>query len=134
MANNKIENIVNRKWYKNLKQSKLSPPSYVFGIVWTFLYILLALYFIFAISIKGTEYAMIYFVLQMIVNLSWTYVFFKRRNFSLALGMTIFMILATAMSMWEMFKINKLLPLLLVPYILWLCLAGYLNWFIVVKN
>jgi translocator protein len=134
MANNKIENIVDRKWYKNLKQSKLSPPSYVFGIVWTFLYILLALYFIFAISIKGTKYAIIYFVLQMIVNLSWTYVFFKRRNFSLALGMTIFMILATAMSMWEMFKINKLLPLLLVPYILWLCLAGYLNWFIIVKN
>tara|TARA_B100000575_G_C22704921_1_gene425726 strand:+ start:25 stop:429 length:405 start_codon:yes stop_codon:yes gene_type:complete len=134
MTENTIRNIVDKKWYSKLKQSKLTPPSYVFGIVWTILYILLALYFVFAISIKGSKYALIYFISQMIVNLTWTYVFFKRRNFALAFGMILFMILATIMSMLEMFKLNKYLPLLLVPYVLWLCLAGYLNWFIITNN
>ena len=128
------EKSLNRQWYKELKQSELTPPSYVFGIVWSFLYFLMALYFIFALPLKGSQYGILYFMIQLIVNLSWTYVFFRKKKYILAFWMIIFMLIFTLLSMWEIYKLNKLIPLLLVPYILWLSLAGYLNLFIVINN
>jgi translocator protein len=127
-------NAVNKKWYKKIKKSSLTPPGYVFGIVWTILYILLTIYFVLGLTQKGSERALIYFGAQMILNLSWTYVFFTEQQLLLSFVMILAIIALTVKSMIEMYMVNPKLVYLLVPYVGWLCLAGYLNLYIVVKN
>ena len=129
-----VETEVEKKWYKDLKKSKLTPPSYVFGIVWPILYILLAIYFVIGLTQKGSERALAFFGAQMVLNLSWTYVFFTSQRPLLSFLMILAIIALTIKSMIEMHMVNPKLVYLLVPYVGWLCLAGYLNLYIVVKN
>ena len=123
-----------RFWYKDLKKSKLTPPGFVFGIAWTILYIILAIYFVLALLQKKSELALTYFVIQMLINFSWTYVFFTRKLQSLAFVMILVMIVFSGLSMWEMLKINKLVAYLLIPYIAWLGFAAYLNGYLIFNN
>jgi translocator protein len=129
-----VEKEVKKKWYTDLKKSSLTPPSYVFGIVWPILYILLIIYFVIGLSQKGSERALIYFGAQMLINLSWTYVFFTSQQPTLSFFMILAIIGLTIKSMMEMYVVSPKLIYLLVPYVVWLCLAGYLNLYIVVKN
>ena len=124
----------NKKNYKDLNKSKLTPPGFIFGIVWTFLYFLLAIYFVLGITTKGTSKALVYFIIQIAVNLSWTYVFFNKNFQKLAFIMILLMILFTCLSFYEMFKVNKVASYLLIPYIMWLSFATYLNGYIIFKN
>ena len=123
------------KWYKNLKKSPLTPPDYVFGIVWPILYFLLLIYFILALQ-EENKMPLVYFMIQLILNLLWTTVFFKKRNVNLAMYMLIAILFFTILSGLEMYYKNNniLLPLLLVPYIIWLSFAGYLNFYIIFNN
>ena len=117
-----------------MNKSSLTPPGYVFGIAWTILYIILAIYFVMALLLRGTEKALVYFAIQMVINFSWTYVFFTKNYQRLALTMIILMIILSVLSMIEMLKINKYVAYLLIPYIAWLCFATYLNSYIILKN
>ena len=123
------------KWYKNLKKSNLTPPNYVFGIVWPILYFLLLIYFILAIQEKNLL-PLIYFVIQMVLNLFWTTIFFRKKNLKLAMIMILFILFFTILSGIEMYYKNNnlILALLLVPYVLWLIFAGYLNLYIILNN
>ena len=123
-----------RKWYKNQNKSSLTPPGYVFGIAWSILYVTLAIYFVLAINVPGSQKAIIYFIIQMLFNISWTYVFFKRKLQITAFVMILIMILFSTLSMVEMFKLNKIVALVLIPYIAWLCFASYLNGYIIMNN
>lgn len=122
------------EWYKKQKKSSLTPPGYVFGIAWSILYVILAIYFVLALNTPGSQIALAYFIVQMLFNISWTYVFFNRKLQVTALVMILVMILFSILSMMEMFKLNKMVALLLIPYISWLCFATYLNGYIIIKN
>ena len=123
------------KWYKNLKKSPLTPPDYVFGIVWPILYFLLLIYLIMALQEKN-KIPLVYFMIQLILNLFWTTVFFRKKNINLAMYMLVAILFFTILSGMEMYYKNNniLLPLLLVPYIIWLSFAGYLNFYIIFNN
>lgn len=123
------------KWYKNLKKSPLTPPDYVFGIVWPILYFLLLIYFILALQEKN-KIPLVYFMIQLILNLFWTTVFFRKRNINLAMYMLVAILFFTILSGMEMYYKNNniILPLLLVPYIIWLSFASYLNFYIIFNN
>ena len=122
-------------WYKNLKQSRFTPPGYVFSIVWRILYFLLAIYFILLLNPKFyNEKAVMYFLIQMVINFTWTYVFFRKRMLKTAWLMIVLMIIFTVLSLIESRKKNKLLGLILIPYITWLCIALYFNSYIIVNN
>ena len=122
------------EWYKKQKKSSLTPPGYVFGIAWSILYVILAIYFVLALNVPGSQKALAYFIIQMLFNISWTYVFFRRRLQVTAFIMILVMILFSVLSMMEMFKLNKMIALLLIPYIAWLCFATYLNGYIILNN
>ena len=137
MNENKLNGINNpdeKKWYKKLNKSSLSPPGYVFGIVWTILYILLTIYFVMGLTQKGSSMSLKYFGAQMILNFTWTYIFFTKRLMLLSFTMILAIIALSIKSMMEMYSVNKKLVYLLVPYIAWLCLAGYLNLYIILHN
>ena len=126
-----------QKFYQNLKKSTLTPPSYTFGIVWPILYLLLIYYFISLATHSKCNYmcpVAIVFLIQMVFNLSWSPVFFRLQKVKIALLINLVMIILTVVTMYLNTKINSRLNLLLLPYILWISFAFYLNGYIVWKN
>ena len=129
--------MINRSWYKNLKTSQLSPPDYVFGIVWPLLYTLISVSFILLVTDKdcvGICKPIPFFIVQMIFNLMWTTIFFRFKMIKTALLVTLTIIALTLITFNEMMKINSSAAYLLIPYILWLIFAAYLNFVIVLQN
>jgi translocator protein len=126
-----------KSWYKNLNKSKLTPPSWIFGVVWPILYLLLSVFFILLLrdeKCKGICNPLILFGIQILLNFMWTTVFFRLRKLVIALIMIIIILGLTVITFVQMQEINKNISYLLVPYMLWLSLATYLNIYIVMNN
>lgn len=118
-------------WYNNLNKSPLTPPSYVFGIVWPILYLMIGLSFYtnkkFCINCEETAL----FGAQLFFNLIWTTIFFRLKMLKTAIGVLFLIIYFT---MKYMSLSNSTSRLLLTPYLLWLFFALYLNLYIVTNN
>lgn len=127
----------NKKWYNNINKSTYTPPGWFFGLVWTILYLLMIIsfYLIWSNS-KCFPYCNVLtiFLLQLAFNLSWTTVFFKYKKIRLALILTILIFILTFIVSIKFYKINKIASYLLIPYLLWLIVAMYLNIYIILKN
>lgn len=125
-------------WYPTLVKPSFSPPAWVFGPVWTFLFILIgcALYLVWdkGLKKKGVADAVALFGVQLILNVTWSYLFFGLRNPFLALIeiMVLWaMILATTL---KFAKIDKTAGYLMIPYLFWVGFASVLNLAIVLLN
>lgn len=129
-------------WYKKLKKSNLAPPNYVFGIVWPILYLTLFIYAIFLGKLykygnlpnNFLTNPICPFLLQMILNFLWSPVFFIEKKIKLAFGIIICMIILTLWTFYTTYNIDKSISLILIPYILWISFASYLNGYIVFNN
>ena len=122
------------EWYTNLNQAPWTPPGIVFGIAWTFIMICFSIYlghlFIKNYSSKLT----IVFLIQFILNVSWNYIFFNQHFVLFGL---ITLILLTLLLFYYFFKLSNKTgkyKFLLVPYIIWLCIATSLNLYILIYN
>ena len=116
-------------WYLSLNKSELNPPSYVFGIVWPILYVLMMISAYLA-------YKKVYgiFIIQLVFNAVWSWLFFR---FQMPLISLIDIYLLIALNSYIttlMYKENKLAFILFIPYVLWISFASYLNLFIVINN
>lgn len=124
-------------WYKSLNKAPWTPPSYVFGIVWPILYVLMGISFLLVWKNKKCfPYCspLTYFLIQLGFNLIWTTLFFVMKKPLLAL-LDICLIIYFAMQTFNRFiKIDPLAGYLLVPYLLWLLLAFSMNFYIVLMN
>lgn len=116
-------------WYATLTKSPLNPPNYVFGPVWTVLYIMIGVSFVVvwrAAFHKARDYKMAFGV-QMGLNLLWSLVFFGLRSPE---GGVVVILAMLAAIIWNIVVFNrykKLAALLLVPYLAWVSFATYLN-------
>ena len=122
-----MEGIKNREWYLSLNKSKLTPPGYVFGIVWPILYLLLGISFLLTIKSPkciGFCSPLVFFTIQMILNLIWTTVFFRMKMMKTALLLIYSIIALTIVAFTRMLPVNSTAALLLIPYLLWLCFAS----------
>ena len=125
------------KWYNSLKKSSLTPPNWIFGIVWGILYILLIISFILKFLNKKCKLIckpLIFFIIQLILNLLWTTIFFKWKKIIIAFIVIIVIIILTIITILLMRNITKIGAYILIPYILWLCFASYLNLYIIIHN
>jgi len=139
-------NNMSPSWYTTLKKSPLTPPGFVFPIVWTVLYILLGINVMTIYNkIKrlnrpaffNQEFIknyLISFEAQLILNLSWSFAFFKFKKPTISLGIVIGMVLLTIYLLYKSWYIDKTAFYILVPYLLWILLATYLNLYIVINN
>ena len=115
--------------YETIVQPALSPPAWLFPVVWTLLYVLMGIsaYFIF---ISDSEYkieALTLYGIQLVLNFIWPLIFFLGQNFLIA-----FIIIAvlwySVLKMIQAFSaVRPLAGTLQIPYLIWLTFAAYLN-------
>ena len=118
-------------WYPNLKKPPYTPPNWVFGPVWTTLYILMGISVFLVwqkgLSTNGVLLAFILFWVQLIFNALWSVVFFGIKSKGggiiviVALWLLILAVIITS------FRVSAWAGVLLIPYIIWVSIASYLN-------
>lgn len=121
-------------WYKSLKKSTLTPPSYVFGPVWTALYTLMIISLIIYLQSKYTTRGLTLFGAQLAVNLLWSPLFFGKQLICLSLVNVIIMNVLVFLTYIEFKKSSLIAANLLIPYMIWILLAAYLNLYICINN
>ena len=118
-------------WYQYLLKPNFNPPSWLFGPVWTTLYILMgiALYLIWKDGLKKdfVKNSFLLFIVNLVLNSLWSIVFFGLQNPALAFLVIILLWLVILVLIIRFYKINKLASYLLIPYILWVSFASILN-------
>ncbi len=125
-------------WYDLLLKPGFNPPNWLFGPVWTILFILMGIA-AFLIWRKGLErkeirFALLIFVFQLALNLFWSFIFFTLKSPAIAFSEIIslwFAILATTLAFYQ---ISKPAAYLLIPYIIWISFAALLNYNIWMLN
>lgn len=125
-------------WYKGLIRPDLAPPNWVFGPVWTTLYVLMgiALFLVWRRrgENKGAKVALVSFAIQLVLNVLWSVIFFGLRSPGLALIEITLLWIAIAVNIAMFSRISKPAAWLLMPYIAWVSFAAYLNSAIWVLN
>ena len=121
--------------YGDMVKPPLSPPSYIFPIVWTILYILMGISYFIATKDKGNskELAQIY-LLQLLVNFLWPIIFFVLGMYFTAFLWIILLLILVVVMIKELLKNNKISGYLQIPYLIWLLFATYLNLGITLLN
>lgn len=118
-------------WYPTLKKPSLSPPPWVFGPVWISLYLLMAAaLFLVArqgLAHPGVPFAIALFALQLLLNALWSLIFFGRKALLAALVDLALLWVAIAATLVAFWPLSPLAAALLVPYLIWVSFAGYLN-------
>ena len=123
-------------WYINLIKPSFNPPNWVFGPVWTLLYLLMgiSLYFVWVNKSKQKKIALIWFSAQLILNTLWSILFFGLKNPLAAFIEIIILWFTILMTIIYFYRIDKKSAYLLIPYILWVSFAAILNCFIWILN
>ena len=124
--------------YGTLSRPPLSPPGWVFPVVWTVLYALMgvAAYLVYqAPSEQGTKRrALILYAAQLVVNFLWSIVFFRFEQFGLAAVVIGLLDILLILTIAAFARISKPAAGLLLPYLVWVLFATYLNIGVVVLN
>lgn len=121
------------EWYANLNKAPWTPPGWVFGLAWTIIMILFTLYLTALFETKNSLRVFL-FLTQVILNVSWNYIFFNQHLIGAGL---VVILLLTALIFYFFFTFKRELKktsYLLLPYMIWLCIATSLNIYILVHN
>lgn len=127
-----------KKTYKSYQRPPLSPPPYLFGIVWPFLYILIIISygFTFYQAFKGNipGFIVIPFIINLIANGLFTYFQFKlKNNFSAALDIII-VLLTIVLTMILIWPYYHWVTYIQIPYLIWVIFATYLQIGVTILN
>lgn len=121
--------------YNNLIKPKLAPPSILFPIVWTILYILMGVsYGILESNAQLDQESKFIYYLQLFVNALWPIIFFTLEWRLFAFIWLLLLIVLVIIMVIKFYNQNKLAGLLQIPYLLWLLFAAYLNFSIYLLN
>lgn len=125
-------------WYTTLTKPEFNPPNWIFGPVWTTLYALMgiAAFLIWkkGLDRKDVQRALAIFGIQLVLNLIWSMIFFSLHSPGGAFIEIILLWLAILATIIAFYKISKPAAWLLVPYILWVSFASYLNLMLWILN
>jgi translocator protein len=124
-------------WYAGLIKPAWNPPNFLFGPVWTILYIMMGISYYLVITQKFTKKVLaatrIYYF-QLIFNTLWSVVFFGYKNPFLGLFVITVLWASIALTIIDFYRVKKVAAYLLVPYILWVSFASFLNLTIFLLN
>jgi len=122
-------------WYLTLQKPGFNPPAWIFGPVWTILFLLMgiSLYLVWQKGLINKK-ALIFFCSQYVLNIGWSFCFFYLQNplagFIEILVLGLFILLTII----YFYKISRASAYLLIPYLVWVSFAAVLNFFIYYLN
>jgi len=127
-----------KEWYAFLQKPSFSPPNWLFGPVWVTLYTLMGIS-LFLIWKKGLDKEKIknafnLFLIHLIFNAAWSIIFFGMRNILGGFIEIIIMLILIIILIKKFYKIEKLAAYLLIPYLIWVSFATFLNLNILILN
>lgn len=123
-------------WYPALAKSPLTPPDAVFPAVWGVLYILMGVAAGILWNVRTIYSRLLFslFALQLVLNVLWSFCFFYMQSPLLGLVAILFMDMLAMMYVTGCFLVKRVCGWIMIPYVLWLLFATYLNAFIVIVN
>jgi tryptophan-rich sensory protein len=125
-------------WYQTIEKPSFSPPNWLFGPVWTTLYVLMgiSLFLIWRATSTATFptarrnrkiAAFIAFGSQLILNVLWSFIFFGLRSPQLAFAEIVILLISIMVTIVIFYKISRLAAVLMMPYAGWVTFASFLN-------
>jgi tryptophan-rich sensory protein len=121
-------------WYRSLVKPWWTPPGWAFPLVWTTLYVAMSVAAARVAPLEGSMYAMGFWGLQIVLNTLWTPIFFGLRRMRFAMGVMACLWVAVAGTMLLMWPLDQTASLLFAPYLLWVTVAGLLNFTVLRLN
>lgn len=119
-------------WYPTLQKPAFNPPNAIFGPVWTVLYVMMGIaaglvWDKIEMQKEIVKKGLMFFAIQLALNLLWSYLFFGLHNPLLALIEIVLLWLMIYETFTKFIKVDKIAGYLLIPYLLWVTFAAVLN-------
>ncbi|MDP3441893.1 MAG: TspO/MBR family protein [Ignavibacteria bacterium] len=117
-------------WYATLNQPSFNPPNWVFGPVWTTLYIILgiSLFLIWELpASKKRNQAILIFMMQLFLNFCWSFFFFYFKMIGLSLIDIVALWIMIVVMLVQFYKLKPVAAYINIPYLLWVSFATALN-------
>ena len=123
--------------FEEVRKPPLSPPSWLFPVVWTILFILMGIASYLIVTAEENTLklpALVLYGTQLFFNFFWSIIFFNLEAYLFAFVWLIILWLLILATIVTFYKISKPAAFLLIPYLLWVTFAGYLNFGIFLLN
>ncbi|WP_157219310.1 TspO/MBR family protein [Flavisphingomonas formosensis] len=117
-------------WFAMLVKPAMTPPGWVFGLVWTILYVMMGLALAIILNARrapGRGVAIAVFLIQLLLNFAWSPLFFAAHKVTAALALLLLLIVLAGCAIGLFWRIRASAGLLLIPYFFWLCFAAMLT-------
>lgn len=126
----------NMNIYDKINPPPLSPPGWLFPVVWIILYVLMGVSaaIIFTSDSAQKDDALFFYAISLVLNFSWSIFFFNMQSFIISFIILVALWLSILITIIKYYKINKPAAWLQLPYLLWVTFAGYLNLAIAILN
>jgi tryptophan-rich sensory protein len=121
-------------WYTNLNKAPWTPPGWVFGVAWTTIMVLFSVYLTSLFTHSYSDKKLSLYIIQVVFNVSWNYIFFNQHEVLLALIVITLLTALIFYFFYTFFKEQKSKSYLLLPYMIWLCIATSLNLYVLIHN
>jgi tryptophan-rich sensory protein len=124
-------------WYVHLNKPPFNPPNWIFGPVWTMLYLLMgvSLFLVLEKKLKKQKnFLLALFFFQLLLNFLWSVIFFGWHMPLLAMVDIILLWISIALLIIDFWKFSKPAAIILIPYLLWVSFASILNLFVAFLN
>lgn len=118
-------------WFDGLRKPAIYPPPETFGIVWSVLYVLMGVALAMVVTSRGARlrgFAIAAFVIQLLLNLAWTPLFFGAHQISASLLLLIVLDVALIVTIVAFYRVRPVAAFLLAPYLAWILFATLLTW------
>ena len=117
--------------YAQMVKPPLAPPSWLFPVVWTILFILMGIasYLIYMSGNPEKKSALFFYGAQLVVNFIWPIIFFNFGKYLFAFIWLMFLWVWVIIMNVKFYRINRSAGLMIIPYVIWLTFAAYLNFF-----
>jgi benzodiazapine receptor len=119
------------RWFAALAKPDIMPPAWAFPVVWTILYVLMGLALAIVLHARGAQgrgLAIALFVVQLLLNLVWSPLFFRAHQVGNALALILGLTVLVAVVAWLFSRIRPFAGILLIPYLVWLAFASFLTY------
>jgi tryptophan-rich sensory protein len=116
-------------WYVYLSKPSFNPPNYLFGPVWTTLYVLMGISFFMILNSTHPEKKKLIgiYLFQLILNFLWSFIFFNFHALGIAAIEIVTLWISILIMIMMFYKVNKWAALINIPYLLWVSFASVLN-------